>query len=173
MKFELSQATEVLSQTPSTLQQMLGPLSTDWTQSSGTKDSWGVYDIVGHLIHGEETDWVPRAEIILAQGENRTFIPFDRVAQFEGSNVKTLRDLLAQFADLRKNNLEKLGRWQLTPEHLELNGIHPELGTVTLGQLVATWVVHDLNHISQIARAMATKYDVNVGPWKEYLSILK
>ena len=173
MKFELTHAIEVLRQTPYTLQPMLDCLSVDWTASSGDADSWGVYDIIGHLIHGEETDWIPRAEIILAQGENRTFVPFDRTAQFGQPKERSLDDLLTEFAHLRNANLERLAGWELTPELLELRGMHPELGDVTLKQLLATWVVHDLNHISQIARVMAKKYDSNVGPWKEYLSILK
>jgi len=173
MEFELNQAMEVLRQTPYTLQRMLDGLSADWTESSGDAESWGVYDIIGHLIHGEETDWMPRAEIILAQGENRTFVPFDRTAQFGQLKERSLDDLLTEFAHLRNTNLEKLAAWQLTREQLELKGMHPELGAVTLKQLLATWVVHDLNHISHVARVMAKKYDSNVGPWKEYLSILK
>ena len=172
MNFQVQQAVEVLRQTPYTLARMLGSLSDEWTASGCDPEDWGPYDIVGHLIHGEETDWIPRAEIILAQSENRTFVPFDRVAQFERSKGKSLDDLLTEFAYLRNVNLETLVRWQLTPEQLALRGIHPELGEVTLEQLLATWVVHDLNHISQIARKMAMKYADEVGPWTPYLSIL-
>jgi hypothetical protein len=172
MKFQVEKAVEVLRQTPYTLTRMLESLSDEWTRSSGDTGDWGPYDIVGHLIHGEETDWIPRAEIILAQGENRTFVPFDRVAQFERSKGKKLDDLLTEFAHLRNVNLETLVRWQLTPEQLALRGMHPELGEVTLEQLLATWVVHDLNHVSQIARKMAVKYADDVGPWRAYLSIL-
>lgn len=173
MKFELAKAAEILKQTPFTLQQMLEGLSDDWTVSSGDRKSWGVYDVIGHLIHGEETDWIPRAEIILKQGENRTFESFDRVAQFDGSNNKSLNDLITEFSHLRNTNLETLARWELTPEQFELKGMHPELGEVNLGQLIATWVVHDLNHILQVSKILAKKYDAEVGPWKEYLSILK
>lgn len=173
MRFELEKTCEVLRQTPYSLARMLEGLSAEWTASSGDRENWGPYDIVGHLIHGDETDWIPRAEIILAQSENRTFVPFDRVAQFERSKGKTHDDLLTEFAHLRSVNLETLVRWQLTEEQLALKGTHPELGEVTLEQLLATWVVHDLNHISQIARKMAVKYSENVGPWTEYLSILK
>jgi len=172
MKFEVSTAVEILRQTPYTLQRMLDALSEDWTRSDGDRENWMPYDIVGHLIYGDETDWIPRAEIILAQGDNRTFDPFDRVAQFESSQGRSLADLLTEFAHLRNNNIEKLLRWQLTPEQLALKGVHPELGEVTLQQLLATWVVHDLNHIAQIARSMARKYRDTVGPWKAYLSIL-
>jgi hypothetical protein len=173
MKFKLRQATEILSQTPFTLQRMLEGLSDDWTASSTDRDSWGVFDVIGHLIHGEETDWIPRAELILAQGENRTFVPFDRVAQFESAKDKLLGDLLTEFGYLRNTNLERLARMELTEESLTLKGNHPELGEVTLEQLLATWVVHDLNHIAQIAKVLAKKYEIGVGPWKEYLSVLK
>jgi hypothetical protein len=173
MKFELKQATEILSQTPFTLQRMLEGLSDDWTVSSSDRDSWGAYDVIGHLIHGEETDWIPRAEVILAQDENRTFVPFDRVAQFEAAKDKSLDDLLTEFSYLRNTNLERLARMELNDDHLNLKGLHPELGEVSLSQLLATWAVHDLNHISQISKILAKKYDAEVGPWKEYLSVLK
>jgi len=173
MKFELKQATEILSQTPFTLQRMLEALSDNWTQTSSDRESWGVYDVIGHLIHGEETDWIPRAEIMLAQGENRTFVPFDRVAQFEGAKDRSLADLLTEFAYLRNTNLERLTRMELSEEHLSLKGMHPKLGEVSMAQLLATWVVHDLNHIAQVSKILAKKYDVEVGPWREYLSILK
>ena len=123
--------------------------------------------------HGENTDWIARAEIILAQGQDRKFVPFDRLAQFEESKGKTLDDLLTEFAYARNANIEKVVRWQLTGDQLDLKGIHPTFGEVTLRQLLATWVVHDLNHIRQIVRFMARKDDSAVGPWKEYLTILK
>jgi hypothetical protein len=172
MKFDLDRATEILRQTPYTLRRMLEDLSPEWTESSGDRQNWAPYDVIGHLIHGEETDWMPRAEIILTQGENRTFVPFDRLAQFEKSKGRTLDDLLAEFAHARNTNIEMLGRWQITSEQLALKGIHPELGEVTLEQLLATWVVHDLNHIRQIVEYMAAKYADSVGAWKAYLSIL-
>ncbi|HVF46438.1 MAG TPA: DinB family protein, partial [Pyrinomonadaceae bacterium] len=165
MKFEVAHAVEVLSQTPYTIARMLGDLSPEWTQSGGDQQNWTPYDVVGHLIHGEETDWIPRAEIILAQDGNRFFVPFDRLAQFEQSRGKPLNDLLTEFAHARSANVEKLVRWQLTPQQLALTGIHPELGEVTLEQLLATWVVHDLNHIRQIATSMAHRYANRVGPW--------
>lgn len=172
MKFDIERAVEILRQTPYALQRMLDGLSPEWTASRDDRDHWAPYDVIGHLIHGEETDWIPRAEIILAQGQNRTFVPFDRLAQFERSRGKTLSDLLTEFAYLRSANVEKLVRWQLTPEHLALKGMHPELGEVTLEQLLATWVVHDLNHIRQIVTHIARQYNDQVGPWKAYLSIL-
>lgn len=173
MKFELEKAIEVLRQTPYSLERLLGTLSEDWTASKDDRDDWAPYDVIGHLIHCEETDWIPRAEVILAQGDNRTFEPFDRWAQFENSRGKTLADLLTEFAHLRSLSLERLMAWQLTGEHLALEGRHPDLGPVTLEQLLSTWVVHDLGHIRQIVTYMARKYESNVGPWKQYLSILK
>jgi hypothetical protein len=173
MKFELEKAIEILVQTPKTVKAVLGDLSDDWTETDGNTESWTPFDIVGHYIHGEETDWIPRAEIILAQGENMTFVPFDRLAQFERSRGKTLTELIETFAALRQKNVEILKSWNLTEEHLKLKGIHPELGEVDLEQLLATWVVHDLNHVRQITEVLARKYDGNVGAWKEYLSILK
>jgi len=173
MNFQIEQAVEILSQTPAVLNSLLGNLSGDWTKSDENSDGWSPFDVVGHFIHGEETDWIPRAEIILAQGENPTFEPFDRFAQFEKSKGKTLGELLETFADLRRKNLERLRQMKLTPDQLKLKGIHPELGEVNLEQLLATWVVHDLTHIRQIVTVLAHKYSENVGVWKEYLSILK
>lgn len=172
MKFELDRSIEILSQTPYTLLRMLEDLSPDWTESESNRENWAPYDVIGHLIHCEETDWIPRAEVILAQGENTTFEPFDRLAQFEKSKGKTLGDLLTEFGYARNASIEKLIRWQLTPEQLALKGTHPDLGEVTLEQLISTWVVHDLGHIRQIVTYMAAKYESNVGPWKAYLSIL-
>ena len=171
--FEVTRSVEILQQTPYTLSRMLEGLSPEWTASVGDKENWSPYDVVGHLIHCEETDWIPRAEIILAQGEDRKFVPFDRFAQFENLRVKTLDDLLTEFAYIRNVNVEKLLRWHLTPDQLALKGIHPEFGEVTLTQLISTWVVHDLTHIRQIVTYLASKYSENVGPWKAYTSILK
>src|SRR5215213_8598907 len=170
MNFQIEQAVEILSRTPAVLNAMLGNLSDEWTKSEENGDGWSSFDVVGHFIHGEETDWIPRAEIILAQGENPTFEPFDRFAQFEKSKGKTLRELLETFAVLRGRSLETLRRMNITPEQLQLKGTHPELGEVNLEQLLSTWVVHDLTHIRQIAIVLARKYAENVGVWKEYLS---
>jgi hypothetical protein len=173
MKFQVEQAVEILSNTPLALRSLLGNLSGDWTENFNNSEDWSPFDVVGHYIHGEETDWIPRAEIILKQGENITFEPFDRFAQFEISKDKTLGELLDEFAELRKKNLETLESWNLTEEQLQLKGIHPELGEVNLEKLLSTWVVHDLTHIRQIVTFLAKKYGENVGVWKEYLSILK
>jgi hypothetical protein len=173
MKFKIKEAVEILSQTPLTIKSLLGNLSDDWIKNIENSESWSPFDIVGHLIHGEETDWIPRAEIILAQSENPVFEPFDHFAQFEKSKGKTLSELLETFAALRMKNLETLREMNLTGEKLKLKGIHPELGEVTLEQLLATWAVHDLNHIKQIAAVLARRYTENVGAWKQYLSILQ
>jgi hypothetical protein len=172
MQFKVDQAIEILSQTPATLRAMLGDLSDDWT-GGGTEDDWSPYDIVGHLIHGEKTDWIPRAQIILEHGASRPFTPFDRWAQFENSKGKTLAQLLDEFETLRKENIEILRAMEITPEKLALKGMHPELGEIDMEKLLSTWVVHDLNHIRQIVKFMAGKYAENVGIWKQYLLILQ
>ncbi|HVF30907.1 MAG TPA: DinB family protein [Pyrinomonadaceae bacterium] len=171
--FSVSGAVEVLTATPAVVRSIVGDLSDEWTASSGDAGNWSAFDIVGHLIHADETDWLPRARIILAQGENRTFEPFDRFAQFERSKGKSLSQLLDEFADLRVESLDTLRSWDLTEEQLDLEGMHPELGRVTLRQLLATWVVHDLNHVRQMVTSMAKRYEGEVGMWKEYLSILQ
>ena len=173
MKFELEKAIEILRQTPYVMARLLEDLSPDWTASMGDENKWSPYDVIGHLIHGEETDWIPRAEIILEQGSDLRFSPYDRLAQFGSSKGKSLSDLLNEFAHLRNANIERLQSFQLNPGHMALKGIHPEFGEVTLKQLLATWVVHDLNHIRQVVTYMANKYSDEVGPWKAYLSILK
>ncbi len=172
MKFQIGQAVEILQQTPLVLRSLLSNLSNEWIETGENVGDWGVFDIIGHYIHGEETDWIVRAEIILNQGENITFEPFDRFAQFENSKGKTLNELLETFTELRRKNLETLKSWNLTDEQLSLKGIHPELGEVNLEQLLSTWVVHDLTHIRQISMVLAKKYAENVGVWKEYLSIV-
>jgi hypothetical protein len=173
MKFQVEQAVEILSNTPLVLRSLLGNLSNEWIENSENLEGWNPFDIVGHYIHGEETDWIPRAEIILKQGENITFEPFDRFAQFEMSKDKTLGELLDDFTELREKSLETLKSWNLTDEQLQLKGMHPELGEVNLEKLLSTWLVHDLTHIRQIVTFLAKKYGENVGVWKEYLSILK
>ncbi|MFP5264141.1 MAG: DinB family protein [Blastocatellia bacterium] len=173
MEFHLEQAREILGRTPPALNSLLRHLPDQWVLHNEGPDSWSVYDIVGHLIHGEETDWIPRAEIILRDGEGGTFEPFDRFAMFEKSRGKSLGELLDQFERLRVESLNKLGEMSLTPETLKKRGRHPDLGVVTLEELFSTWVVHDLGHIAQIVRVMARQYEDAVGPWKAYLSILR
>jgi len=170
--FNVKAAVEVLERTPTVVRAMLDGLSDEWT-SGGSEESWAPFDIVGHLIHGEVTDWIPRAKIILAQGEDRTFEPFDRYAQFELSKGKTLADLLDEFGLERRKSVNELKSMQLTDDLLKLKGIHPEFGDVAMSELIAAWVAHDMTHIRQIAQFIAKKYTNEVGPWKEYLSILQ
>ncbi len=172
MDFNLSEGPAVLERTPATLRAMIGGLTPAWTAATEGTDTWSPYDVVGHLIHGERTDWIPRARIILAQGANRTFTPYDRFAQFRESQGKALSELLAEFEELRAANLATLAGWQLTETQLALTGEHPKFGAVSLRQLLAAWVVHDLGHIAQVARVMAKQYGDAVGPWTQYLSIL-
>jgi hypothetical protein len=173
MNFELQHAIEILSRTPATLNSMLRDLPEAWLVQNEGPETWSPYDIVGHLIHGEETDWIPRAKIILEHGEARAFEPFDRVAMFEKSRGRSIAVLLDSFAMLRKESLNELNQMNLTPTLLEKRGKHPELGVVTMKQLLATWVVHDLGHVRQIVRVMAKQYGDTVGPWRAYLSILE
>ncbi|CAN5438647.1 hypothetical protein BH10ACI3_BH10ACI3_16340 [soil metagenome] len=173
MNFSLPQAIELLGRTPVTLAALLSDLSPAWVESGGDRTNWDPITVVGHLIHADETDWIPRAEVILKQSADCRFSDFDRFGQFEKSEGRSLDRLLADFAAIRKASLETLDGWQLNPEMLTLTGIHPEFGEVTLEQLLATWVVHDLGHIRQIVSYLAAKYGNAVGPWKQYLSILK
>src|SRR5689334_2240436 len=172
MDFSLQDATLVLRATPSVLRSWLADLPDAWTSRNEGPDSWSPYDVVGHLIHGERTDWIPRLQLLLSYGESRPFTPFDRYAQFRESQGKSLHQLLDTFSELRSSNLSRLASLELTPEHLQRRGRHPELGPVTAEQLFAAWVVHDLNHIGQIARVMSRQYSGAVGPWIEYLPIL-
>jgi hypothetical protein len=172
MNFQIPKTIEILSQTPTTIKSLLGNLSDDWIYAKIEENSWNAFDIIGHYIHGEETDWIPRAKIILAQAENIIFESFDRFAQFEISKGKTMSELIETFSELRQKNIETLKSWNLTGEQLKLKGIHPELGEVTLEQLLATWAVHDLTHIRHIVIVLAKQYAENVGVWKEYLTIL-
>lgn len=162
----------VLERTPATLASLLDGLPEIWVSATEGDGTWSPFDVVGHLIHGERTDWIPRARHILA-GESRPFDAFDREAQFSESRGQKIGELLATFARLRRENLETLRGFSLTSEDLRRGGLHPELGDVTLGQLLATWVVHDLDHVGQVARTMARVYGDTVGPWAAYLSILR
>jgi DinB superfamily len=172
VNFTLSDALPVLRRTPAVLRSWLWDLPGPWTTANEGPDTWSPYDIVGHLIHGERTDWIPRTELLLAHGESRPFTPFDRFAQFKDSHGKSLHELLEIFGELRDQNLARLESLRLTPADLERRGRHPELGPVTLGQLLATWVAHDLNHLGQIARVMGRQYTDAVGPWLAYLPML-
>ena len=173
MKFKLDDSIEILERTPSVITQMLTGLSEAWTSKNEGPETWSPYDIVGHLIHGEKTDWIPRMEIILSDRADKTFVPFDRFAQFEDSKGKSLQDLLLEFAELREMNLASLQLRNLKSEDLQKTGMHPELGPARLSELLASWVAHDLNHIAQISRVLAYQYKDEVGPWKAYMGILK
>ena len=173
MEFQLEHATEILRRTPAALNSLLRHLPEEWTLSTEGPESWSAFDVVGHLIHAEEADWIPRAKIILEHGESGTFEPFDRFAMFEKSRGKSLGDLLDTFERLRGESLKELEGMNLTPEMLGRRGMHPELGAVTLGQLLSTWVVHDLGHIGQIVRVLAKQYGEAVGAWQAYLPVLR
>ncbi|QJR36948.1 DinB family protein [Gemmatimonas groenlandica] len=172
MDFDLTHGSAILARTPTTLHAWLDGLDTAWTSVNEGPDTWSAYDIVGHLLHGEKTDWIPRAQLILAQGDDRRFSPFDRFAQFEASQGRSLAELLRAFTTQREASLATLCSWQLSDSQLALRGEHPAFGEVTLRQLLATWVAHDLGHLAQIARVMAKQYRAAVGPWREYLPIL-
>jgi hypothetical protein len=172
MDFDVPTGIAVLERTPHTLRAMLAGLPPAWTDASEGPETWSPYVIVGHLIHGERTDWVPRAQLILAQGASRRFTPYDRFAQLRESRGKQLAELLGEFAQLRADNLATVAGWRLTEAELALEGEHPEFGAVTLRQLLATWVAHDLGHVAQTARVMAKQYREAVGPWRAYLPIL-
>ncbi len=172
MKFELNKAVAILERTPSVLRVYLKDLAQEWISENEGGNTWSPYDVVGHLIHGEQTDWIIRTKIILGNNKNKEFEPFDRFAQFENSQGKSLNQLLDEFESLRKENLKQLKYLNLDESNLNLEGIHPELGIVTLKQLLSTWVTHDLGHISQISRVMAKQYKSEVGPWLQYINIL-
>ncbi|HMV47290.1 MAG TPA: DinB family protein [Blastocatellia bacterium] len=173
MDFQLEHTIAVLRRTPDALNALLRDLPEAWTHQNEGGESWSPFDVVGHLIHGEETDWIPRARIILEAGETRTFDVFDRFAQFERSAGKSLNEMLDEFARLRAESLATLAGWQLTADDMLKTGRHPEFGAVTLGQLLATWTVHDFNHLAQISRVMGRQYTQAVGPWRAYLSLLR
>ena len=172
MEFDVALASAVLERTPGMLRALLRGLDPAWTDATEGPETWSPYAIVGHLIHGERTNWVPRAQLILAQGPNRRFVPFDRVAPPRENQSESLDDLLDEFARLRAANLTTLAGWRLTDTELALEGEHPEFGVVVLRQLLASWVAHDLGHVAQVARVMAKQYRDAAGPWRAYLPIL-
>ena len=171
MDFHLTDAIAVLERTPATLRALLQGLPEQWTSPNEGPETWSAFDIVGHLIHGEREDWIPRARIILDQA-NRPFDRFDRFAQFRDSQGKTLAQLLDEFESARTQSLATLRGWGLTDAHLAMKGMHPELGEVTLRHLLATWVAHDLGHIHQMTRVMAKQYTEAIGPWRKYITVV-
>lgn len=177
--FSLDRSINILQRTPAVLSALLKDAPDFWSLNNEGPDTWSPFDIVGHLVHGEKTDWIPRARIILSEGEgdgsraSKTFEPFDRFAQFRESEDKSLNELLEDFAALRRQNVEALKEMNITGTDLARTGYHPDFGEVTLRQLLATWTAHDLSHIRQTARVMAKQYKQEVGPWKEFLPVME
>jgi hypothetical protein len=171
-RFMMEEAIAILTRTPSTLDALLRGLPDGWSAATEGTKTWSPFDVVGHLIHGERTDWIPRARIILEHGEARAFEKFDRFAQFAVSEDRSLASLLDEFAMLRQDNLRALEALRVTEKDLDRRGLHPELGVVSLRQLLATWVAHDLDHVVQISRVIARQYSDEVGPWRAYLRII-
>jgi hypothetical protein len=172
MEQDLEYTLSVLSRTPATLNALLRDLPQEWTLRNEGDDSWSAFDVVGHLIHGDRTDWMPRAQMILQYGGSMPFEPFDRVGQVRESEGKSLPQLLDEFAGLRAEKIAELRGLNLQPEDFERRGLHPALGAVTLAQLLATWAAHDLTHLHQISRVMAHQYRDAVGPWSKYLGVM-
>ena len=170
--FSADEAAAILARTPASLDALLRGLPDSWTTAHEGGDTWSPFDIVGHLIHAEQTDWIPRAQLILEHGDTREFEKFDRLAQFTHSAGRTLPDLLDELTNRRADSLRQLRAFNLTTADLDRTGRHPAFGAVTLRQLLATWVAHDLGHIAQTARVMAKQYREAVGPWRAYLPVL-
>jgi hypothetical protein len=171
--FDLDRCLEVLERTPAALDRLLGGLSLEWTAANEGPQTWSPFDVIGHLIHGERTDWMARMDVILGDGPNKTFLPFDRFAQFHESEGKKMPALLAEFAAVRAANVARVRALELTDADLDRTGIHPKFGTVTLRQLLATWCAHDLDHLVQISRVMAFQIGEHVGPWVEFLRVVR
>ena len=172
MKYSAEKSYEILERTPTVLKTLLTNLHDDWVMNNEGPDTFSPYDVIGHLIHGEKTDWVVRAKIILEFGISKPFEPWDRFAQYEESSGKTLAQLLDEFERVRKENMQWFKSLQLSEADLEKNGIHPVLGEISLRNLLSTWVVHDLTHIAQVTRVMAKQYKEEIGPWSDFFRIL-
>jgi len=170
--FDLDNSIDVLSRTPGSIRALLDGLGENWIRGNEGGETFSPFDVVGHLIDGEETDWIPRARIVLARGANPTFEPYDRFRHLERNKGRSLGSLLEEFERLRAENLDVLRSWQLSANDLDLPANHPRLGQVSLSQLLAAWVVHDLGHIAQISRVMAKQYRDAVGPWVPFLPVL-
>jgi uncharacterized damage-inducible protein DinB len=171
VEFQLEQGISILERTPAVISTLLDDLPEDWTRVNEGPDTWSPRQVVAHLINGERTDWIPRARIILKQEKYRRFDPFDRFADLNAP--RPLKELLEEFDQLRSENVATLRGWNLKDQDLALTGEHPEFGTVTMRQLLATWVVHDLSHIAQITRTMTRAYTRAVGPWTAYFRVLQ
>jgi len=172
MAFQLTPTLKQLSKTPSVLEQLLADIPTEWIRQNEGPNTWSPYNIVGHLIHGEKTDWVPRARIILFQ-EDKNFIPYDRTAQERLNQEVPIASLLEEFAMLRKENLIEVRKWNLSKDQLKQTGVHPAFGVVTLQALIATWLVHDYSHIHQLTRVLGKNFKLEVGPWNNYIKMIQ
>jgi len=172
MRFHLERSADVLRRTPGILHALLHEADETWSRATEGPETFSPFDVIGHLIDGEETDWIPRARIILARGPDPAFEPYDRFRHRGRNAQRSLGSLLEEFAQLRAANLDVLRAWRLTEPDLDLPGVHPGLGPVTLRQLLAAWVVHDLGHIAQVARVMAKQYREEIGPWMPYLPVV-
>jgi len=172
-ELDLQHTISLLTRTPAVLNALLRDLPDAWTLHNEGGDTWSAFDVVGHLIHAERTDWMPRARMVLESGETRAFEPFDRLGLVREIQGKSLTQLLDEFARVRSENMTALRALNLQPEDLERRGKHPALGVVTLSQLLATWATHDLTHLHQISRVMAHQYRDAVGPWSAYLGVLQ
>ncbi len=173
MDLDLEQTVSLLSRTPAALNALLRDLPESWTHRNEGGATWSVFDVIGHLNHGERADWMVRARIVLRHGESRTFDPFDRTAQMRESQGQSLPRLLDEFAGLRQQNLADLAGLKLGRDDLMKRGRHPALGVVTLAQLLATWAAHDMTHLHQISRIIAYQYREAVGPWSKFLGVLQ
>ncbi|MFT3935973.1 MAG: DinB family protein [Chitinophagaceae bacterium] len=173
MEFSIKKGIEILERTPDVLTALLSNLSEDWINANEGENTWSPFDVIGHLIHGDKTDWMGRAYIILSDSVDKHFPAFDRFAQFEASKGKTIQQLLQAFKEVRTQNIAALRKLNLTAADLKKTGIHPAFGEVTLSQLLSTWATHDLDHIAQISRVLAKQYKEAVGPWVEYLKIVR
>jgi hypothetical protein len=173
MTFDLDRSMRLLERTPAVLDALLRDLPPDWTRATEGPDTWSPYDVVGHLIHGERTDWMVRVGVILGDAPDKRFEPFDRFAQFSMDQTEPLEARLATFAGLRASNLKALAGFRITERDLDRTGVHPAFGSVTLRQLLSTWVAHDLGHLVQISRVLAKQLTAEVGPWVEYLGVLR
>ena len=173
MAFDLSKSFTILERTPEVLKTLLKDLPEDWTSANEGGQSWSPFIIVGHLLHGEKTDWLTRTKIILSDAEDKIFAPFDRLAQIKDNRGRKMGELLDEFAQRRRANLEEIKKLNITEEMLDKTGRHPALGEVSLGNLLTTWMTHDLNHLYQITRVLAKQFKEETRPWVEYLRILR
>ncbi len=173
MAFDLNKSLDMLSRTPDVLTALLKDLPEDWTSANEGGKSWSPFIIVGHLLHGEKTDWLTRTRIILSDAEDKTFEPFDRFAQIKDNEGRKLNDLLEEFGQRRRANLEEIKKLNITEDMLDKTGVHPAFGEVSLGNLLTTWMTHDLNHLYQITRVLAKQFKEESGPWVEFLRILR